>query len=153
MTAVIQRVNNAKIYTDGEYNGEISKGLYILLGVRKGDETIDADLLSEKIAKLRIFSDENGKMNLSVNDVDGEIMVVSNFTLNANYSHGNRPDYFDSAAPADAERLYDYFVSLIKKKVKHIATGKFGSDMRTEMSTDGPVTIVMDSAVLRRGKK
>lgn len=153
MTAVIQRVNNAKIYTDGEYNGEISKGLYILLGVRKGDETIDADLLSEKIAKLRIFSDENGKMNLSVNDVDGEIMVVSNFTLNANYSHGNRPDYFDSASPADAERLYDYFVSLIKKKVKHIATGKFGSDMRTEMSTDGPVTIVMDSAVLRRGKK
>ena len=153
MTAVIQRVNNAKIYTDGEYNGEISKGLYILLGVRKGDETIDADLLSEKIAKLRVFSDENGKMNLSVNDVDGEIMVVSNFTLNANYSHGNRPDYFDSASPADAERLYDYFLSLIKKKVKHLATGKFGSDMRTEMSTDGPVTIVMDSAVLRRGKK
>ena len=122
MTAVIQRVNNAKIYTDGEYNGEISKGLYILLGVRKGDETIDADLLSEKIAKLRIFSDENGKMNLSVTDVDGEIMVVSNFTLNANYSHGNRPDYFDSASPTDAERLYDYFVSLIKEKVKHTAT-------------------------------
>lgn len=153
MTAVIQRVNNAKIYTDGEYNGEISKGLYILLGVKKGDEEIDADLLSEKIAKLRIFSDENGKMNLSVNDVKGEIMVVSNFTLNANYSHGNRPDYFDSASPIDAERLYDYFVSLIKEKVKHTATGKFGSDMRTEMSTDGPVTIVMDSAVLRRGKK
>ena len=153
MTAVIQRVNNAKIYTDGEYNGEISKGLYILLGVRKGDETTDADLLSEKIAKLRIFSDENGKMNLSVNDVDGEIMIVSNFTLNANYSHGNRPDYFDSASPDDAERLYDYFVSLIKEKVRHTATGKFGSDMRTEMSTDGPVTIVMDSAVLRRGKK
>ncbi len=153
MTAVIQRVNSARIYTDGEYNGEISRGLYILLGVKKGDEELDARMLAEKIAKLRIFSDENGKLNLSVNDVDGEIMVVSNFTLNANYSHGNRPEYFDSAAPDTAESLYNYFVSLIKEKVKHTATGKFGSDMRTEMSTDGPVTIVMESAVLKRGKK
>ena len=153
MTAVIQRVNNAKIYTDGVYNGEISSGLYILLGVRRGDGELDARLLSEKISKLRIFSDEAGKLNLSVMDVGGEIMVVSNFTLNANYAHGNRPDYFDSAAPDEAERLYDYFVSLVKGKVKHIATGKFGSDMRTEMSTDGPVTIVMDSRVLSGGKK
>ncbi len=153
MTAVIQRVNNAKIYTDEEYNGEISKGLYILLGVSKDDEELDASLLAEKISKLRVFSDENGKMNLSVVDVDGEVMVVSNFTLNANYSHGNRPEYFASAAPDVAERLYDKFVSFIKEKVKHTATGKFGSDMRTEMSTDGPVTIVMESAVLRRGKK
>ena len=153
MTAVIQRVNNAKIYTDGVYNGEISSGLYILLGVRRGDGELDARLLSEKISKLRIFSDEAGKLNLSVMDVGGEIMVVSNFTLNANYAHGNRPDYFDSAAPDEAERLYDYFVSLVKDKVKHIATGKFGSDMRTEMSTDGPVTIVMDSRVLSGGKK
>ena len=153
MTAVIQRVNNAKIYTDGEYNGEISRGLYILLGVRNGDEEGDALLLAEKIAKLRIFSDENGKMNLSVKDVDGEVMIVSNFTLNANYAHGNRPDYFDSAAPILAEKLYDHFVSLMKERIRHIATGKFGSDMRTEMSTDGPVTIVMESAVLKRGKK
>ena len=153
MTAVIQRVNNAKIYTDGEYNGEISQGLYVLLGVAKGDEELDAMLLAEKISKLRIFSDENGKMNLSLGDVDGEVMVVSNFTLNANYAHGNRPDYFNSAAPDLAESLYDSFVSFIKEKVRHTATGKFGSDMRTEMSTDGPVTIVMDSTVLRRGKK
>ena len=153
MTAVIQRVNNAEIFTDGEYNGEISKGLYILLGVAKEDTEPDAELLCEKISKLRIFSDEAGKMNLSVMDINGEIMVVSNFTLNANYSHGNRPDYFASAAPDYAEKLYDYFISIISKKVKHTATGKFGSDMRTEMSTDGPVTIVMDSAVLRGGKK
>ena len=113
MTAVIQRVNNATIYTDGSYNGEISRGLYILLGVKNGDDELDARLLAEKISKLRIFSDDNGKMNLSVMDVDGEIMVVSNFTLNANYSHGNRPEYFASAAPELAENLYDYFVSLI----------------------------------------
>ncbi len=153
MTAVIQRVNNATIYTDGEFNGEISRGLYILLGVNKQDDELDARLLAEKISKLRIFSDDMGKMNLSVMDVNGDIMVVSNFTLNANYSHGNRPEYFSSAAPKIAERLYDYFISLIKEKVKNTATGKFGSDMRTEMSTDGPVTIVMDSAVLRGGRK
>ena len=153
MTAVIQRVNNATIFTDGEYNGEIEKGLYILLGVAKDDDELDARLLAEKISKLRIFSDENGKMNLSVMDIDGDIMVVSNFTLNANYSHGNRPEYFSSAAPELAENLYDYFVSLISEKVKHTATGKFGSDMRTELSTDGPVTIVMDSKVLKGGKK
>ena len=153
MTAVIQRVNNAKIYTDGEYNGEISQGLYVLLGVAKGDEELDAMLLAEKISKLRIFSDENGKMNLSLGDVGGEVMVVSNFTLNANYAHGNRPDYFNSAAPDIAESLYECFVKSIREKVRHTATGKFGSDMRTEMSTDGPVTIVMDSALLRRGKK
>ena len=153
MTAVIQRVNNAKIYTDGEFNGEISKGLYILLGVNKEDSELDARLLAEKISKLRIFSDENGKMNLSVLDISGDAMIVSNFTLNANYSHGNRPDYFASAEPKLAENLYDYFVSLIKEKIKNTATGKFGSDMRTEMSTDGPVTIIMDSNVLKGGRK
>jgi len=153
MTAVIQRVNSAKIYTDGIYNGEIGRGLYILLGVAKGDEKKDAELLAEKISKLRIFSDENGKMNLSVMDVDGEIMTVSNFTLCANYSHGNRPDYFGSADPKTANELYEYFISLVNNKVKKTASGKFGSDMRTEMETDGPVTIVMLSDVLRGGKK
>ena len=92
-------------------------------------------------------------MNLSVLDISGDAMIVSNFTLNANYSHGNRPDYFASAEPKLAENLYDYFVSLIKEKIKNTATGKFGSDMRTEMSTDGPVTIVMDSNVLKGGRK
>ena len=152
MIAVLQRINNATVYADGELSGSIGHGLYILLGVEKGDEEQDAVLLSEKISKLRIFNDENGKMNLSVMDVDGEIMVVSNFTLNANYSHGNRPDYFCAASPDEANRLYEYFLSLIAKKVKNTASGKFGADMKTDMSTDGPVTIVMSSKVLRGGK-
>jgi len=148
MIAVLQRVNNAKVYADGVFRGEISAGLYVLLGVEKDDTEKDAELLSEKISKLRIFSDENGKMNLSIKDVDGEVLVVSNFTLNANYAHGNRPDYFSGASPAEAERLYDCFKGLMREKVKRCESGIFGADMRTEMSTDGPVTIVMNSKVL-----
>ena len=150
MTAVIQRINNATVYADGVLSGSVGRGLYILLGVAKGDERRDAELLSEKISKLRIFCDDAGKMNLSVMDVDGEIMVVSNFTLCANYSHGNRPDYFGAAAPDTANELYEYFVKLISEKVKNTQTGKFGADLRTEMSTDGPVTIVMNSEVLKK---
>ena len=92
-------------------------------------------------------------MNLSVNDIDGEALVVSNFTLCANYSHGNRPDYFSAAAPDEANRLYLYFVSLMKERVRSCQTGVFGADMQTEMETDGPVTIVMDSAALTKSKK
>ena len=153
MIAVIQRVNNATVYADGEFSGNIGKGLYILLGVTNTDTDEDAHLLAEKISKLRIFSDENGKMNLSIKDIDGEIMVVSNFTLNANYSHGNRPDYFSSAKPDVADRLYELFKRLICTKTRKLACGVFGADMRTEMSTDGPVTIVMDSCVLKGGRK
>ena len=149
MIAVIQRVNNATIYADGALSGEIKKGLYILLGVISGDDKTDAELLCEKIVKCRIFNDENGKMNLSCKDVDGDVMIVSNFTLGANYKHGNRPDYFKSASPDVANSLYDYFIELMSHKVTNVQTGKFGADMRTEMSTDGPVTIVMDSQVLR----
>ena len=148
MIAVLQRVNNATVYADGVLSGNIGKGLYILLGVEKDDSEKDAELLAEKISKLRIFSDENGKLNLSVKDIDGEVLVVSNFTLNANYAHGNRPDYFSGAAPAEADRLYEYFKTLMSDKVNKCASGVFGADMRTEMSTDGPVTIVMNSKVL-----
>ena len=150
MLAVIQRVNNARVIADGVLSGEIGQGLYILLGVKRGDEAEDARLLAEKISKLRIFSDENGKMNLSVNDVQGEALVVSNFTLNANYAHGNRPDYFNSAPPAEANELYELFKSELAKRVRRCESGVFGADMQTEMSTDGPVTIVMDSNVLRK---
>ena len=153
MIAVLQRVNSATVYADGEFSGEIGKGLYILLGVENNDTKIDAELLSEKISKLRIFCDENGKMNLSVKDIDGEIMVVSNFTLSANYAHGNRPDYLNAAAPDVANELYSYFVTLIKDKVKKCATGKFGADMITNMETNGPVTIVMNSEVLKKKGK
>ncbi|MBQ8371919.1 MAG: D-tyrosyl-tRNA(Tyr) deacylase [Clostridia bacterium] len=153
MIAVIQRAFGARVFCDGELGSEISRGLYILLGVMKGDEKKDAEMLSEKISKLRIFSDEAGKMNLSVKDVDGEAMVVSNFTLGANYSHGNRPDYFGAAAPDEACALYEYFVLCLSERVRRVTTGRFGADMRTELETDGPVTIVMSSEVLRGGKK
>ena len=153
MTAVIQRIISASVVADGLPAGTVGKGLYILLGVEKGDVEKDAELLATKISKLRIFSDESGKMNLSVIDVDGEVMVVSNFTLCANYSHGNRPDYLAAAAPSEASRLYEYFKSLIGASVKKCASGVFGADMQTELITDGPVTIVMSSAVLGGGKK
>lgn len=153
MIAVIQRINSATVYADGVRSGSVGKGLYILLGVENGDTEEDARLLAAKISKLRIFSDENGKMNLSVNDIDGEVLVVSNFTLNANYAHGNRPDYLASASPGEADRLYNHFKSLMSELTRKCESGVFGSDMRTEMSTDGPVTIVMHSSVLRGGKK
>ena len=153
MTAVLQIVKNAKVIADDELSGEIGHGLYILLGVQNGDTEQDALLLAEKIAKLRVFSDENGKMNLSVNDVDGEVMIVSNFTLGANYAHGNRPDYLASAKPPLANDLYEYFISLMSQRVRRVATGRFGADMQTSMTTDGPVTIVMHSEILRGGKK
>ncbi len=153
MTAVIQRITKATVYADGEFSGSVEEGLYILLGVIIGDDKSDAEILAEKISRLRIFSDEKGKMNLSVQDVNGEIMVVSNFTLSANYSHGNRPDYLNAAHPSTAEPLYEYFIKCILPKVKKTATGKFGADMRTDMITDGPVTIVMDSKILKGDKK
>ena len=153
MTAVIQRVNSATVFADGVESGRIGKGLYILLGVEAGDTERDAELLATKISKLRIFTDGNGKMNLSVADVGGKVMVVSNFTLCANYAHGNRPDYLSAAAPAEANRLYEYLKALIADKLGECQSGVFGADMRTEMSTDGPVTIVMLSSVLSGGKK
>lgn len=148
MIAVIQRVHNATVYADGALSGSIGKGLYILLGVGKDDTVSDALALAEKISKLRIFSDESGKMNLSVKDIAGEVLVVSNFTLLANYARGNRPDYLNSASPDYANRLYEHFKALLSERIGQCQSGVFGADMRTEMSTDGPVTIVMDSTVL-----
>ena len=152
MTAVLQRVNNATVYADGALSGSIEKGLYILLGISQGDTVTDAYALADKISKLRIFSDENGKMNLSVNDIGGKCLVVSNFTLNANYKHGNRPDYLTSMSPDLANQLYLDFIDRLSQSVLAVETGVFGADMRTEMSTDGPVTIVMYSEVLLGGK-
>ncbi len=152
MKAVLQRVKEATVYADGSLSGKISEGLYILLGVEEEDTENDAELLAEKISKLRIFKDENDKMNLSVKDIDGEVMVVSNFTLCANYVHGNRPDYLGAASPALANELYEYFKALMTTKVRRVESGVFGADMRTDMSTDGPVTIVMESKVLKKGR-
>ena len=153
MIAVLQRIFSASVIADGIPSGSVGRGLYILLGVERGDDETDAKLLAEKISKLRIFSDDNGKMNLSVLDISGEVLVVSNFTLNANYSHGNRPEYLASAPPVEANALYSFFVDQMRARVSKVETGVFGADMRTEMSTDGPVTIVMRSDVLRGGKK
>ena len=153
MIAVIQRVKRSSVRIDGQVVGECDHGLMILLGVAEGDTRADADALAAKISKLRIFCDENGKMNLSVKDVDGEMLVVSQFTLLANYAKGNRPDYMNAAAPAVADELYEYFVSLMRNEVKHVGTGVFGGDMEVTIVNDGPVTIVMDSKVLIAKKK
>ena len=149
MIAVIQRVKHSSVHIDGILNGECQNGLMILLGVAKGDTEEDARLLATKISKLRIFCDDNGKMNLSVKDIDGEALVVSQFTLLANYKKGNRPDYFGAAEPSVAIPLYEYFVELMKNEVKHVGTGVFGADMQVSILNDGPVTIVMDSNQLK----
>ena len=150
MRAVIQRVSSSAVVADGVPSGQIGAGLMILLGVAKGDERLDAELLAAKIVKLRIFSDENGKMNRSVLDVGGGVLVVSNFTLCANYAHGNRPDYFGAETPERANELYEYFVSLLRKDLSDVATGVFGAHMALSIEGDGPITIVMDSDVLKR---
>ena len=150
MRAVIQRVSSSAVVADGVPSGRIDAGLMILLGVAKGDERLDAELLAAKILKLRIFSDENGKMNRSVLDVGGGALVVSNFTLCANYAHGNRPDYFGAEVPERAGELYEYFVSLLRKDLSDVATGVFGAHMVLSIEGDGPITIVMDSDVLKR---
>lgn len=153
MIAVLQRVLGASVTADGTPSGTIGAGLLILLGVARGDTEQDAVLLADKIAKLRIFSDENGKMNRSVTDVGGQVCVVSNFTLLANYAHGNRPDYFGGEEPVRANVLYSYFLDLMRVRVAGVASGVFGADMKIRMECDGPVTICMDSRVLARGKQ
>ncbi len=152
MKAVIQRVANASVAVDGETVGSCGRGYLILLGVANGDTETDAELLAKKIASLRIFRDENDKMNLSVKDVDGEILVISQFTLLANYHHGNRPDFLESAKPEEANRLYEYFKGLLSREVRRVESGIFGADMKVSLTNDGPVTICMDSEVLKKKK-
>ncbi len=148
MIAVLQRVKRAAVRVDGNIVGECRQGLCVLLGVAKGDTEKDAEALLKKIVDLRIFTDENDKMNLSLTDVGGELLVVSNFTLLAAYKKGKRPDYMGAAAPDEANRLYEYFCSLGEGRVPRIGRGIFGADMELEIINDGPVTIVMDSNVL-----
>lgn len=151
MKAVLQRVTRAQVDIDGETVGQIGKGFLILLGVAQGDTEEDLDRLLAKICKLRVFEDENGKMNRSVQDVGGSLLVVSQFTLLANYRHGNRPDFLGAAAPAEAERLYELFLARAAK-ILPVQHGRFGADMQVSLCNDGPVTIVMDSDVLRSDK-
>ncbi len=148
MIAVLQRVKRAAVTVDGNVVGSCGEGLCILLGVAKGDTERDAQALAEKTVGLRIFCDGNDKMNLSVKDIDGEALIVSNFTLLAAYRKGKRPDYMGAAAPDEANRLYEYFCELCQKEIRQVGKGVFGADMSIDLSCDGPVTIVMDSNVL-----
>ena len=149
MKAVIQRVKYATVKVDNKIIGECKQGFMILLGVIDGDTENDADKLIKKIPVLRIFEDENGKMNKSLLDIEGEILVVSQFTLAADCSHGRRPSFTASAPPDIANELYEYFVGELKTAgVKNVQTGEFGADMAVELLNDGPVTIVLDSKEL-----
>ena len=145
MICVIQRVNSAKVYADGEFSGEIEKGLYLLLGVISGDDEIDAALLAEKISKLRIFSDYNGKMNLSVKDVGGEVLLVSQFTLYGDASKGNRPSFTLAERPELAEPLYKYALEELESCGVTVKRGVFGADMQITQINDGPVTILLEA--------
>lgn len=146
MRAVVQRVKSASVSIDGKVTGEIEKGLLVLLGITNDDSQTDIDYLARKICGLRIFSDDDGKMNLSVEDIDGDILVVSQFTLYAETRKGNRPSYINAAKPEIAIPLYEAFVSsLSRKRDKNIPTGKFGADMQVSLVNDGPVTIILDS--------
>ena len=154
MLAVIQRIAEGKVTVDGRVIAECEgKGILVLLGVTHGDDENDAVLLADKIGKLRIFEDENGKMNLSLADVDGGIIVVPNFTLYASYRKGNRPDYMNSAHPDIAKPLFEFFADYITKYTSKVTRGEFGADMKVSIINDGPVTIPMDSAVLKQPKK
>lgn len=150
MKAVIQRVTHASVKVDGETVGSCGQGFLILLGVMAGDDEKEADKLVNKTVNLRIFEDENGKMNLSSLDIGGEMLVVSQFTLCADCTHGRRPSFTPSAPPDEANRLYEYFVYRLKENgISHVETGVFGADMKVELLNDGPVTIILDSSELK----
>ena len=144
MKAVIQRVTNAEVKVEGKITGKIGEGLLILLGVAPDDTTENADALIKKICNLRIFRDENDKMNLSVKDIDGEILVVSQFTLYADCTKGNRPSFVNAAPPQKAEELYEYFKAKCKSEVRNVECGIFGADMKVSLLNNGPVTIVLE---------
>ena len=151
MKAIIQRVSNASVTVDGEVRGSIDKGFLILLGVEQGDDEREAELLANKIAGLRVFTDENDKMNLALADVEGSALVISNFTLCADCSHGRRPSFIRAARPETAEPLYDFFCEkLLKNGVNKVERGVFGADMKVGLVNDGPVTIDINSKDLKR---
>jgi len=145
MKVVLQRVFEASVQVDGKIAGEISHGLMLLIGVDENDENADADWLVKKVLDVRIFSDEDGKMNHSVKDIKGEILCISQFTLISDYKKGNRPSYIKAARPEKAIPLFDYFKDEIKKSGLKTESGIFGADMKVSLINDGPVTLVLDS--------
>ena len=146
MRLLVQRVKRASVTINDTQKHEISKGMCVFIGVTHGDNKANADWLAEKLTGLRIFEDENGKINLSVKDIDGEILLVSQFTLYASCAKGRRPSFTDAAKPDEAEKLYDYFVERVKLSgVKNVQCGEFGADMTVEIINDGPLTFIIDS--------
>ena len=145
MRVVVQRVKHASVTINGNVNGKINNGFLVLLGIQATDSEQDVDYLVKKVTNLRIFSDGNDKMNLSLKDVNGELLIVSQFTLYANCKEGNRPSFVEAAKPDIAIPLYEYSVSECKKIIPVVETGIFGADMKVDLLNDGPVTIIMDS--------
>lgn len=149
MRILLQRVTSGKVFINNKIVGQIGKGYVILVGVKEGDGEKEADILVEKIVNLRVMSDENEKMNLAIKEVEGELLVVSQFTLYADLSAGRRPSFIQAAKPDVAKRLYEYFIAKLKEMgIKNVQTGEFGAYMSVEIINDGPVTIMMDSKEL-----
>lgn len=145
MRFVIQRVSNAKVTVDNKVVGKINKGFLVLIGVTHEDTKETADLMVKKLLNLRVFQDENDKMNLALKDVNGELLLVSQFTLYADCKKGNRPSFVDAAKPDMANELYQYIIEKCKNEEYNVQTGIFGADMKVELVNDGPVTIILDS--------
>lgn len=145
MRAVVQRVTSADVKIDGEVKGKIDNGFMVLLGVGNGDTEEDMKYIADKIINLRVFSDENDKMNLSLADVGGSMLVISQFTLYGDCSHGRRPYFGDAMEPVGANKMYEDFVAYVRDKGIHTETGEFGADMKVSLANDGPVTIILES--------
>lgn len=147
MKFVIQRVTGASVSVEGVTIGAIENGYMVLIGIGKDDTTKEADRLIDKMIKMRIFDDENDKINLSLEDVGGSLLLISQFTLYADCRKGNRPSFTNAAPPAEAERLYKYIIAKCKERVPNVQKGSFGADMKVELTNSGPFTIVLDSDI------
>ena len=145
MKFVIQRVNKASVSIEGNVVGKINKGFVVLIGVSNDDTKQIADKMIQKLVGMRIFDDENGKTNLALHDVEGELLLISQFTLYANCKKGNRPSFINAGSPEMANQMYEYIISECKKQVKIVEKGEFGADMQVSLCNDGPFTIVLDS--------
>ena len=146
MKFIIQRVTHANVVVNGNEIGKIGRGFMVLIGVSKDDNETIADKMVDKMIKLRIFEDENGKTNLSLDDVGGELLLISQFTLYANCKKGNRPSFIDAGTPDEANALYEYIIERCKERVNVVERGEFGADMKVSLLNDGPFTIVLDSS-------
>lgn len=144
MRLIIQRAERASVKADGEIRGQIGKGYLVLLGIGQEDTEADCERLSAKLINLRIFSDENGRTNLSLKDVGGGLLIISQFTLYADCRRGNRPNFLMAKAPDEAERLYGYFTELCRREIPVVETGVFGAEMKVELVNDGPFTIILE---------